>query len=484
VTGPTQPEAQLSKIPARAAITAPAGTGSTGSRESQGSTVHLAYSDDGKLLSSVTDAGLLRVWGVADEKVILEFLIVTVRNQYLSVWDLNRKSLRSELLLGGDVVRGNPSVDSLTFSPDGRFLACGISIPCAERKTFVAVLTVAIDDRDVRFVFGHEAEGDLAGAPLGLAFSPDGKSMALGSRNAVGLLDLSTGKVRLTVRAEKRLYYNCVGYIGRVPGLLVATAHPACASVFDTNSGRQLAFLDSEEGTRAGDAVIMMAIAPSGSYLAASTFRNEVLLWDLISGKRIAQFKEGKPGAFGVSGTCLLAFSPDSRSLLTSSRGDDLSKIFVRRRESATGKLVSSFELLPSSEAKNAYHQRPGRFAPGGSTLLEIAANSEAATLQQFILAGLEPMDGWYESLVVYDTSRLLSPRAKSASQPGAIAPRPAAFSRLRGAHTGDRSSGGGNVQREPTGLGEAPGPVHDMGRAGGIVSPKTRLKTGKPIGS
>jgi RNA polymerase sigma factor (sigma-70 family) len=167
--------------------------------------------------------------------------------------------------------------------------------------------------------------GDLAGGAIGaLAFSPDGKQLALASTNGtVRLWDFETGKI--------------ARHLGKAP-----------------NTGNVVIF----GGGGGGEAAAVYA--PDGKTLAASQTSNDddignrLLFWEPQTGKEIRSLKVA-----GQSGVAAAAFSRDGK--LFAYATDD-AQVVILRAES--GEVLHTFKVAKS----------PGRpalaFAPDGSKLL------------------------------------------------------------------------------------------------------------------
>jgi WD40 repeat protein len=148
-------------------------------------------------------------------------------------------------------------------------------------------------------------------APLSaLAFSPDGRTLAVGAYQEVLLWDLANAKL------AKRIG---VGQIGdfvravafRAGGQWMAVAEgtpygPGAVKVLDVNSGQPvLAFAEPK------DAVFSVAFSPDGKLLAAGGADNVARVWNVDEKKLVSELKGHGSWVLGVS------FSADGKFLVT-----------------------------------------------------------------------------------------------------------------------------------------------------------------------
>lgn len=225
------------------------------------------------------------------------------------------------------------SVQSVAWSPDGKTLLCGGNDALAVLKSF--------GDRPVELSTAPEEAWDLA-------FSPDGRTMAVGcdtenSRHGLRLYDVASGRLLWQATEHEHLVTAVTftpdgttvisaGFGGSVHLHEAATGrhltslegHSAairCLAL--TPNGRLLATAGKDKVIRfwnlatqqadvilAGheEQVMALAFSPDGQTLASSSSDNTVRLWDYKSGRCLQEFPEPM-AAWG------LAFSPDGRWL-------------------------------------------------------------------------------------------------------------------------------------------------------------------------
>jgi WD40 repeat protein len=203
------------------------------------------------------------------------------------------------------------------LSPDGKLLAVGIRAYKAPRK-----LLRLIDAASGELV--REIKGDQEGWFLSMAFSRDGNTLALGSKDEIALADVATGKIldRLTAKM------TTVAFLGFSPDAktLVSHSHDNKVRLWDLVAKKVLRQFDAEADGhsvlplpgRLGDAAqhvehfsksIGTALSPDGKTVAVSVY-GCVQLWDAVAGKQLF------PDQIPADGWGKVSFSPDGRLLL------------------------------------------------------------------------------------------------------------------------------------------------------------------------
>jgi sugar lactone lactonase YvrE len=217
----------------------------------------------------------------------------------------------------------------IVFSPDGKTVASA----SRDKKGMVRVWDLATGKTQAT-LRRH------TGAIDSLAFSPDGKTLASGSRdNTVMLWDVSNGKNTGTLQGHT----SRVSAVAFSPdGRLLASGDDPAARKLDTvkvwnvSTRTELASLLHEIGP-ALSGVTCLAFSPDGKTLASGSRVSQVMLVDVVSGKKRAMLDEYESsGSLGS-----VAFSPDGRTLAYVS----WDKIFIY--DVATGKKISKIPADP-----------------------------------------------------------------------------------------------------------------------------------------
>ncbi len=242
-----------------------------------------------------------------------------------------------------------------------------------------------------------------AGRIRGLAWSPDGKTLAIGASASAGssaqLWDVSSGRPVATLQGPSgQVYQMAWSPDGQ---LLAAGVDDNTARVWDTRNQRLVQTL---QGT---DIVIFcVAWSPRGEHLAAGNSDGSVQIWERATWRKLSTWKgPASSGQFTAgrypTAAYTVAWSPDSR-LLAATRYDG----YVRIWDASTGKLL---HLLATSNQPNAVS-----WSPDGHLL---ASASDDGTIQLWDTASFktirtlnaEPEGGWAFAIPWSPAGRLLA---------------------------------------------------------------------------
>jgi len=146
-----------------------------------------------------------------------------------------------------------------------------------------------------------------AGLVRSVAFSPDGKWLAAGGGlcqqwGEIQVWDTQVGKLLRTMRGHK----DCIYSVAFSPNgkLLASGSYDKMVKLWDPATGKDLRTLSDHI-----DAVFAVAFSPDGKWLASGSQDNSVKIWDVATGKRL--YTLGDP----VDGITCIAFSPSGKQI-------------------------------------------------------------------------------------------------------------------------------------------------------------------------
>jgi dipeptidyl aminopeptidase/acylaminoacyl peptidase len=196
----------------------------------------------------------------------------------------------------------------------------------------------------------------------GVAFAPDGKTLASGSADrTVKLWRVETGELQ----REFRGHVDYVAALAFAPaGDILATAgYDKTARLWDVSSGKLRATLVGHRGV-----VTSVAFAPDGAVLATGCIDGSARLWDVTKGQMLAELKDHMTWVNAVR------FSPDGRVLATGSSDGTIKLWSLRTRQ------------VQATLSPRKGEIRALAFSPDGQTL---AVGLRYATAQLWDLANL-----------------------------------------------------------------------------------------------
>jgi dipeptidyl aminopeptidase/acylaminoacyl peptidase len=241
--------------------------------------VALAFSPDGELFATGGMAKVIRLWDAVSGEYIdsigplpapiwdlafspdgttmasASFDLSGASNEPgIHLWDVNRRDLLWEYDGNNTPLR----VLSLAFSPDGKVLAVG---------TFDSVLVLEAATGELQQTLPMPSHvGDLA-------FSPDGDLLAAGcDDNKIWLWDPYTYQLLATLEGHAG-YVNGVAFTPDA-SVLISGGHDRQVGVWDVESGKLLRTLEGHEAP-----VLRVAVNPLGTLIASISWDGTVRLW-------------------------------------------------------------------------------------------------------------------------------------------------------------------------------------------------------------
>jgi dipeptidyl aminopeptidase/acylaminoacyl peptidase len=208
------------------------------------------------------------------------------------VWDLPGNKTK----LQHDEPKG---IRSLAFSPDGKTLA--LALYDGKIK-----LLDAGTGKEQQVLKGHTNGVNC------VTFSPDGQTLASASLDQTAKLwDLKTGKEKMTLRGHTE-YVLCVTFSpdGQTLGTCSGTStHPQTggnAKLWDVTTGKDRATMASPQTP-----MEYLAFSPDGRTVATASWDGNVHLWDAKTGNALSKFAAHVQGGFAIQ------FSRDGKTLAT-----------------------------------------------------------------------------------------------------------------------------------------------------------------------
>jgi WD40 repeat protein len=204
-------------------------------------------------------------------------------------------------------------VTALAFTPNGRVLASGDGIDCVRLwDVSSGALVREAQKRGPGSVGKNSFDSSLA-------FSPDGKSLATGnSDNAVRLWDIAKGVERFRFHRQAegvdsfKMFKEVAGVAFTPDGKTLAVdSDDGAIHLWEVATGKKLWQVEAHRRRDCMRLNCSIAFSPDGKTLASWGWEHAIRLWDVATGKeRLAR----QPHRCAVRS---VAFSPDGRTLAT-----------------------------------------------------------------------------------------------------------------------------------------------------------------------
>jgi WD40 repeat protein len=263
-------------------------------------------------------------------------------------------------------------LDSVAYSPDGRYLASG------SRDNTIKIWEVATG-KQLRTLTGHSE------IVFSVAYSPDGRYLASGSRdNTIKIWEVATGKVRTITGHSGWVFSVAYSPDGRY---LASGSADKTIKIWEVATGKQLRTLTDHSMT-----VWSVAYSPDGRYLASGSLDKTIKIWEVATGTELRTLTGYSIGVLSV------VYSPDGHYLASGSN-DNTIKIW----EVATGKQLRT-PTGHSEVVRSVVYSPDGRYLASGSQdktikIWEVATGKELRTLTghfQTVFSVVYSPDGRY----------------------------------------------------------------------------------------
>jgi WD40 repeat protein/phage FluMu protein Com len=250
----------------------------------------VSFSPDGRRIVSGSDDKTLRVWDAVTGQETLT-LVHTIDKQSPSF---------------------SPRVTCVGFSPNGKLIASG-SVDQFRGEGTIKVWDATTGQETLKVIH--------AGDVNGIAFSPDGKRLVVGSvfrggrERGAGTLkvwDATTGQEVFPLIGHTS-DVNCVAF-SRDGARIVSGSSDKTVKIWDAQTGQELRTLNGH-----ADRVTSVAFSPDGQRIVSGSDDKTLIVWDTNTGKK-GTLKGHTDRVYSV------AFSPDGKRIVSGSNAEILGR--------------------------------------------------------------------------------------------------------------------------------------------------------------
>ena len=294
-----------------------------------------------------------------------EWIAAALGDGTIKVWNIRTRTESVSFSTGADLVF------SVAFHPKGQYLASTGAFKGADGKVNAKVQVW-------EWATGHKEEFECPsgathnrGTAYGVAFSPDGRRLAVGHDGAVTVWDW---EARQLVFGPLRGHTNkgiCVAF-SRDGGRLASGSWDGDIRIWDARTGELLHHLSKHH-----HCVSALAFSPDGGQLVSASFDRSLIVWDATTGQPLRTLEVRDALVLGV------AFSPDGSRI--ASAGEDKT---VRVWEAATGREI--LELRGHAEPTQAVV-----FSPDGDRLASASTDGTIRVWDATPLGGNEDQEAF-----------------------------------------------------------------------------------------
>ena len=265
---------------------------------------------------------------------------------------------------GYDASQSYDSIYSLAFSPDDRLMAVGQCDDANCKHSRLDLLDVAsqasIASETFSIIPGEATQGQI----ISLAFSPDGKTIALGGLiydnlglSKVFFWDVAQRKLtQRTIVDTQSLGLDTLAYSPDGKSLVTGSANSGTIDLWDITTEQPSLSLNQFRGHTLP--IVTIAFSPDGEHFISAALDGRIILW------RIRPFTSlSEP-----TGEALV-YSADGKSIATATGNAPLQKITIRAADTGQVRIV-----IPLDQGLSGYDLA---FSPDGKILAAALAQDQ-----------------------------------------------------------------------------------------------------------